>query len=176
MNWEAISAIGQIVGAIAVVISLIYVASEVRRNTNATHLAAMRSLNDAFNRWVQQLGQYPDLEELYRRGLRDLESLEDTEIVRFAALMQGAFRILEEVYHLQAKGHLEKSVWRGWEAAMRDVNGYPGVQAWWRLRSHWFSEGFVKFVDQVQQTAKPPRPFREAMKDDARLRSPSAQR
>jgi len=128
VNWEAISAIGQIVGAIAVVISLIYVASEVRRNTNATHLAAMRSLNDAFNRWVQQLGQYPDLEELYRRGLRDLESLEDTEIVRFAALMQGAFRILEEVYHLQAKGHLEKSVWRGWEAAMRDFNGIPGFR------------------------------------------------
>ena len=38
VNWEAISAIGQIVGAIALVISLIYVASEVRRNTRATHL------------------------------------------------------------------------------------------------------------------------------------------
>jgi hypothetical protein len=36
VNWEAISAIGQIVGALAVVISLIDVASEVRRNTRAT--------------------------------------------------------------------------------------------------------------------------------------------
>jgi len=38
VNWEAISAIGQLVGALAVVISLIYLASEVRRNTRAKQL------------------------------------------------------------------------------------------------------------------------------------------
>jgi len=165
VNWEAISAIGQVVGALAVVISLIYVASEVRRNTNATHLAAMRSMHDAFNRWIQQLGQYPDLAELYTRGLQDLKSLEDTEITRFTALLHEEFRNFEEIYHLKAKGHLEEDVWHGWEAALRDTNGYPGVQFFWRLRSHWFSDEFAKFIDQVQQTAKPPRSFREAMKD-----------
>jgi hypothetical protein len=41
----------------------------------------------------------------------------------------------------------------------------PGIQAWWRLRSHWFSEEFAKFVNQVQQTAKPPRLYREANPD-----------
>jgi hypothetical protein len=47
VNWEAISAIGQIVGAVALVISLINVAREVRRNTRATHLAAIRSMHFA---------------------------------------------------------------------------------------------------------------------------------
>lgn len=165
-NWEAIGAIGQLVGALAVVISLIYVASEVRRNTNATHLAAMRSMHDAFNRWIQQLGQYPDLAELYTRGLQDLKSLEDTEITRFTALLHEEFRNFEEIYHLKAKGHLEEDVWHGWEAVMRDTNGYPGVQFFWRLRSHWFSDEFAKFIEQVQLTAKSPRSFREAMKDE----------
>ena len=49
---------------------------------------------------------------------------------------------------------------------MRDFSGYPGVQAWWRLRSHWFSEEFVKHINQLQQTAKPPRLYREPMKDE----------
>ena len=52
VNWEAFSAIGQIVGALAVVISLIYVASEVRRNTRATQPAAMRSMSSAPQRRV----------------------------------------------------------------------------------------------------------------------------
>src|SRR5215467_14203662 len=65
VNWEAISAIGQIVGAIALVVSLIYVASEVRRNTRATHLAAIRSMHDAFNRWIQQIAEHPHLTEVY---------------------------------------------------------------------------------------------------------------
>jgi hypothetical protein len=80
--------------------------------------------------------------------------------------MNQAFRLLEEMYYLQAAGHLEKGVWHEWEAAHRDFNAYPGVQAWWRFRSYWFSEKFAKFIDQTQQTAKRPRPFREPMKDE----------
>jgi hypothetical protein len=44
VNWETISAIGQIVGALAVVISLIYVAREIRSNARAARLAAIKSL------------------------------------------------------------------------------------------------------------------------------------
>ncbi len=123
-------------------------------------------MSDAFNRWIQQLGQYPHLAEVYYRGLHDFESLEPLDFVRFSALLKQVFRNLEELYYLQAEGHPEKSVWRGWEAATRDFNAYPGAQAWWHLRSHWFSEEFVKFIDQVQQTGKPPRMFREPMKDE----------
>ena len=94
VNWEAISAIGQIVGAFALVISLIYVASEVRRNTRATHLAAMRSMHDAFNGWIQQIAQYPDLADVYNRGIHDFESLEGTDRIRFFIFMHRAFRIL----------------------------------------------------------------------------------
>ena len=157
MDWEAISAIGQIVGALAVVISLIYLASEVRRNARAQQLAAMRWMSDAFNRWVQQLAQHPHLTDVYYRGMHDFVSLKNGDLVRFSALMGQAFKVHEELYYLQAEGHLETRVWHGWERAIRDLNGYPGVQAWWRSRSHWFSEKFVKFVDQAQQTAGPPK-------------------
>ena len=154
MNWEAISAIGQIVGAFAVVISLIYVASEVRSNARATQLAAMRSMHDAFNRWIQQLAEHPDLRELYYRGIHDFDSLEGADLVGFSTLMISLFRTLEEMYYLQSEGHLDAGVWHGWEAAIDEFNAYPGVQAWWRLRSHWFREEFVKFVNQLQQTAR----------------------
>jgi hypothetical protein len=53
MNWEAISAIGQMVGAIAVVISLIYLTREVRNNARATRLASMRSLSEAINQYFK---------------------------------------------------------------------------------------------------------------------------
>jgi hypothetical protein len=44
VNWEAISAIGQIVGAFAVVISLIYLAGEIRSNARSARVASERSL------------------------------------------------------------------------------------------------------------------------------------
>jgi heme/copper-type cytochrome/quinol oxidase subunit 1 len=76
VNWEAISAIGQIVGAIAVVISLIYLATEIRSNARATREASMRSLSDAVTRWLHQLAENPHLAEVFHRGIQDYESLE----------------------------------------------------------------------------------------------------
>jgi hypothetical protein len=165
VNWEAISAIGQLVGALAVVISLIYLAREVRSNARATRSATTRSTSDAFNRWAQQLTEHPHLTELYYRGIHDFESLEGADLARFSALMIQAFRYVEAMYYHHLEGHLDPRVWSGAEAVLRDFNGYPGVQAWWRSRSHWFPEEFAKLINQQQQTAKAPRLYREENAD-----------
>ena len=162
VNWEAISAIGQIVGAIAVVISLIYLAREIRRNARAERLASMSSLN----RWLEELVAYPHVRELYYRGIHDFESLKGADVVGCSTLMAQLFRMYEETYDQLLEGHLAPRMWRRAEAPMRDLIGYPGIQAWWRLRSHWFSEEFVNHINQLQQTAKPPRMYREPMKDE----------
>jgi len=66
---------------------------------------------------------------------------------------------------MESRKGMGERLWRGFEAALRDLSAYPGVQAWWRSRSHWFSEDFAKLVNQLQQTAKPPRMFGEPMED-----------
>src|SRR4029453_7169865 len=69
------------------------------------------------------------------------------------SLMHGTFRTVEDVYYQHLDGHIDPRTWRGIEAVMREVNAQPGVQAWWRLRSHWFDEEFAKFINHQQQTA-----------------------
>jgi hypothetical protein len=166
VNWEAISAIGQLVGAFAVVISVLYLAVQVRSNARETRRAAMRSTLDALTRFAHQVAEHADLAELRNRGFRDFESLEDTDRARFNSYMHSLFRIVEDVYYQRSDGHLDPHRWRGLEAVMRDVNTAPGVQAWWRSHSHWFDgEEFVKFINQQQQTAKPPKMFGEAKPD-----------
>jgi len=166
VNWEAISAFGQIVGAVAVVISVLYLAREVRSSARATRVASERSWAEMVIRFLQQIAEHPDLSELYYRGVHDFESLKGAERMRFSALMGQLFRLCEEAYIGQSEGHLSPRMWRGTEAVLRDYSGYPGVQAWWRTRSHWFSEDFAKVVNQLQETAKAPRMFGEPMEDE----------
>lgn len=104
VNWEAIGAIGQVVGAIAVVISLIYVAREVRSSAHATQLAASRSTLDSLHRLIRQVTEHVDLAELRIRGFTDYESLEGTDLARFNSYMHGLFRIMEDVYYLNLRG------------------------------------------------------------------------
>ena len=106
-------------------------------------------MSDALTRWVQQLSEHPHLRELYYRGIHDFESLEGADLVGFSALMVALFRAYEDMYHLKLEG-MDVHVWRGLEVSFRDVNGYPGVQAWWRSRSHWFTEEFAKHINQQQ--------------------------
>jgi hypothetical protein len=40
MDWTAVGALGELFGAVAVVLSLIYVAAQVRQNTQAVRSAA----------------------------------------------------------------------------------------------------------------------------------------
>ena len=157
MNWEAISAIGQIIGALAVVISLIYLAKQVGSSARETRLSSMRSTLDFLNRLNQQVAEHADLAELRHRGFLDFESLEGSDRARFNSYMLAVFRTVEAMYYQHLDGHSDPRVWRGMAVVLREMNELPGVQAWWRLRSHWFDEAFAKHIDQLQQrgTNKP---------------------
>ena len=165
MNWEAISAVGQIVGAVAVVISVIYLALQVRSNARQTRLASMRSMSDAFNVFLQGLAGNPQMGELWYRGVTDYESIQGGDLPRFNALIDHLFRIFEDMYYQKLEGHLDPRVWRGFEAPMRDIIAYPGIQAWWRSRSHWFSEEFAEFVKALERAAGPPSLYREEVRN-----------
>ena len=161
VNWEAVSAIGQLVGALAVVVSLVYLAREVRSNARATRLESMRSLSDAINQYFKTCAEDADLAELWFRGIHDFQSMKGASLMRFSSLMDYLFRIYEDMYYQHHEGQLDPRVWGGFEAIMRDFNAYPGIQAWWRSRSHWFSDQFRQFIAERQATAGTPSLYRE---------------
>jgi len=161
MNWEAISAIGQIIGALAVVISLIYLARQVGSSVRETRLSTMRSTLDFLNRFSQSVAEHADLAELQNRGFNDFESLEGSDRTRFNSYMHAVFRSVEGAYYQHLDGHSDPRVWPGIEVVLREINALPGVQAWWRSHAHWFSQEYVNFIDQLQQRAKPPTLSRE---------------
>ena len=154
MNWEAISAIGQIIGALSVVISLIYLARQVGSSARETRIASVRASADRFIRLLQLLAERPDLCDLFYRGNRDFKSLERVEQGRLASLYHQMLRIYEEAYYGQLEGQLDERVWRDVNVTMREVIASPGVQTWWRGRSHGFNEDFAKHIDQLQQDTK----------------------
>ena len=125
----------------------------------------MRTMSDAFNQWLQSLAENAEFGDLYYRGMRDFESIQGADLPRFSALMDHLFRIYEDMYYQKLEGHLDLRVWRGFEAPMRDIIAYPGAQAWWRTRCHWFSSEFQEFIDGLARTAPSPSMYREPSAD-----------
>jgi hypothetical protein len=79
MNWEAIGAIGEVVGAFAVFLSLLYLAIQIRNSRRSDQLAAAAGAASAVDEWIGQIVRDGELYDLYRRGLTDYESLSRSE-------------------------------------------------------------------------------------------------
>ena len=154
MNWDAAGAIGEIVGALAVVISVIYLAVQIRRQTDQSRLAASREL--ATN-WIESLNQLVESEsfaELYLRASADYQSLPNTDRVRIMAHWGQIMRIIEQQYLHVKEGNIDPVFFDSSDQALVEWLRSPGVQQWWAIYRDVFSDEFCAFVDVRLASAK----------------------
>jgi len=105
VNWEAIVAIVEVVGLLAIVVSLIYVAVQVRQNSEligqnilVARSAMVHETSVTYSRFFELIAESPDLASIYRRGINS-EELDPDEVVRFESLIEVYFAYLEDSDH-----------------------------------------------------------------------------
>ena len=75
MNWEVIATFSEVVSAIAVVASVIYLATQIKRQTTESKLAATRDLSAKRVDTMKSILDDEAVAEIYLRAMRDYESL-----------------------------------------------------------------------------------------------------
>src|SRR2546430_15933365 len=83
MNWDAISAISQLIGSVAVVLSVLYLALQVHRSTRVARLATQDAAATALRDVTKPLMENAELERIWRLGLEDIGALSVEERARF---------------------------------------------------------------------------------------------
>jgi hypothetical protein len=147
MNWDALGAIGEIIGAAGVIVSLLYLASQVRNNSRQLRHSSAQAVLDKLNGLIGQLAFTAGAGDVWTRGLSGLEELrEDEELVRFSSMMLQAFWAYEEVLHYREAGVIEEWAWTHAKAPVEHFMRTPGFQQWWQLRRGWFSPEFQNHV------------------------------
>lgn len=146
MNWEAAGAIGEIVGALGVILSLAYLATQIRTQNRESRVAAVNESTTQWNSFLVSFAENPNLSELWTRGGRDFASLNPTEIVQFSSQCGRLFRVAESLHDQYRQGRFDPKTWRGVERTLQDVTRLPGAKEWWPTRSHWYSDEFVALV------------------------------
>lgn len=111
MNWEAISAIGQIVGAIAVLITLIYLAIQMRQNTSAVATSTYESTMTGFNDINVVVASTPELASIINRGCMGADELTEIEAVQFNFILRCYANQWWKLYKLYDRGSLSRNEW-----------------------------------------------------------------
>lgn len=149
MNWNDLAAGAEAIASVAVVISLIYLAVQVRLQAKGNQMTVINSLTQQWGEAVQVFATHQDLYEIWVKGVTDFENLSAEERGRFSAILVNLTQIFETLHLHHRKGKVDAGLWEAFDNRLRDVFATPGVQKWWALRRHWHSRRFQEYVDRA---------------------------
>lgn len=157
MNWQAIGAIGEVAGAVAVVITLIYLTLQLRQNALQIRLNSSQTASNTYSSRIREVLSDPAQLALFRAGLADWEQLAPDDQARFHALMMG-FQVsyLQNRQLYQARV-IPADVFNAWEEDWIRILKCPGAQTWWRWAQNMLDPDVVADVDGIVagSTAEP---------------------
>jgi hypothetical protein len=147
MTLQNLYFITEIVGGIAIIGSLIFVALQVRQNTEAMRVEALERHADHFRILNLPISENADMADIFRRGLEDLDRLDPTERVRFMALLTMAVRGWEKMFLVRKRRALDEGLWSGSHESFKSALTNPGLRAYWHIRRSTFCQDFRDYVD-----------------------------
>lgn len=160
MEWDAIGALAETIASVGVIISLIYVGLQIRSQLIESRLESGDELTRQINHAYETLASEGDLAELFLKGLKDFQSLDGAEAMRFSAFAGSQMRLSESMFFRYENGRLAEDVWMGLNAGVRDIFRYPGMKDWWETRRHWYSERFQSYVSHFLNSEEEPRMYK----------------
>jgi hypothetical protein len=145
-DWASLA---EIVGALAVVISLIYVGIQVNDGAGAARSAAANDVNVALQEWYLAVGSDQQTSTLLYRGLVSEQALSDEEEFQFLMMTHGFFLGMQNTYLLGQEGTIDEELTSSLKNAIGGIQNLPGMGRYWRQRKSYLHAGFVEWVEQV---------------------------
>jgi hypothetical protein len=156
MSLEDLGNIGEFVAAVAVVISLIYLAVQIRQNTSSVRASTFHETASRAGDFTRAIAEQKELGRILLTGLGGLEQLEDdADRLRFVMLLTTVFRQYEDLLFQYRAGTLSSESWEAWRYSLRFYFSNPGFLPFWELRRLAFTESFRKFVETERETTEP---------------------
>ncbi|MFT7688501.1 MAG: hypothetical protein ACI9FB_003865 [Candidatus Azotimanducaceae bacterium] len=149
MNWDAVGAIAELLGAIGVIGSLIYVASQVRASTVASKVESKLRLTENMVNFGDLLISSPELNELMIDGRKGLDSLSKGEYLQFSNLALNACWYLSSGFFMYQQKSINDDDWYELRTIAIYWSNSKGFQEWWAKRGRFsFTGKFAEFIDQ----------------------------
>ena len=149
--------IGEFLGGIGVVVTLAYLAVQIRKNTQSVRSASLHSISTSMGstpnsrtvEFMDKIAQDSALTKLWFDGLSGTVQLSEADAQRLNLLLMSLVRRWENAFHQSRVGMLETASWSGMREGLALVFSSPGAQAWWKGARALFSADFVAFAEQA---------------------------
>ena len=153
MSLQDWGSMGELIGAVATVLTLAYLAVQIRQNSvqmrEATRVGNTRAMDntvEAFSRYRAMLVE-PENAELYLRGLESYTTLSDVDQVRFRSIIEEYIFAYAAMFERLKAETYDSATWQVQIAAAAKALEKPGASEWWAERKRIYGAEFVSELD-----------------------------
>ena len=158
--FEILGNIGDFLGGIGVVVTLIYLATQIRQNTTSNLTASYQAAVSSISDLSRAIGLDPQACSIMARGSTDRDGLPPDDRRQFDLLMTAMFRNFENIHFQYDNGAISDEVWTGWAARIASNVAPPGARDWWQDHAPAYSLPFRRFIDSNSPSEQPADIFR----------------
>lgn len=150
MDWTALSAIGQIVSAALVLVTLIYLARQVTQSNRQGLLDAFRHTYDSLNQWAYAVAGSEENSGIIMRGRKAYGALSEADRFRFDHLHMVFLNIVEAHFYQVQKTAMDeayrKQAMENLAALVRGYLDHPGTLEFWAAAKQYYEPGIHQLV------------------------------
>jgi hypothetical protein len=147
MTIQEWGAIGEVVGGVAVVLSLLYLAYQIRQSTRTAKAASRQAILDTFTDATWELGKLPHLQRITSLGLNDFDGLSNEDKAAFGLVMGKFGGNLYNALLLRGAGLLDEETLEFIGGRFVSSVASPGGLQWWQAERTGFYPLVQEYVD-----------------------------
>jgi len=141
--------IGEFVGALGVVISLVYLARQMIQNTVSVRAASFNSMVQNSIKLLEHSFRDKEFAAFLARAEQSPEDLLPEERVRWDAYMTAVYRHFGNLQYSHRVGTLDSQMWDAYRATLKDHLRTKSWGEWFVAHRHVFSSALGEQVDQA---------------------------
>jgi hypothetical protein len=147
--------LGEFISGLAVVITLVYLALQIRHNTRAVRSSMHQDMIESTLRIAESVSDTEDLGRIVLHADEDYDELTELERIRFDAYAERMFSNFESVFYSYRNSMIEEDLWESWESSYLADISRVSMRRYWQEERPQHLRDFMDFVDQFYRTHPP---------------------
>ena len=137
MNWDAVAAIAELAGAVAVVATLVYLSIQLRQNSALLKASLATASRESTNQLTGLLAADREALRVFYAGIENRDELPQLDRQHFDAMMSLYVEALLQSYQQDFSEGLQRADW---------MLKKPGFIGFWQMYDGLYAEGFSEYI------------------------------
>jgi hypothetical protein len=144
--------LGEFISGLAVVVTLVYLALQIRHNTRAVRSSMHQDMIESTLRIAESVSDTEDLGRIVLHADEDYDELTELERIRFDAYAERMFSNFESVFYSYRNSMIEEDLWETWESSYLSDVSRVSMRRYWREERPQHLRDFMDFIDNFYRT------------------------